>query len=454
MEIELPNYYLADLPPEAVLTPKIIGDACQSLKSNREQYLAGRSTQSIIYVLEELGRSWLEEDNPYRKIVLKKSIQETGFPEAIVARGLNAFFEQLNSQSIEELIVQDLGNLQRLDMLTPASPYVGRRNSIAVGPELIVHITAGNIPNPTLMSMALGLLTRSAQFIKCATGTSLIPRLFAHSLREIEPKLASCIEIAEWKGGTIALEEPLFEAADCITATGSDETLEEIKNRVPISKRFIAYGNRVSFAYIAREMLTKYQVKNLLKLLVDDIAVWNQLGCLSPHLVYIEKGGATSAENFAEMLAQELANREATEPRGDITLAESCAIASRRSFYEVRASFSSSTKIWCSEDSTSWTVVYEEDPRFQLSCLNRFVYVKSVYDIDEVLKNTVNVQRILSTVGLAAPTTKARDIVMKLARWGVSRVCPIGSMQKPPFAWHHDGRPSLGDLIRWTDWEM
>ena len=38
-------------------------------------------------------------------------------------------------------------------------------------------------------------------------------------------------------------------------------------------------------------------------------------------------------------------------------------------------------------------------------------------------------------------------------RWGVARVCRLGLMQEPPLAWRHDGRPALGDLVRWTDWE-
>ena len=68
-------------------------------------------------------------------------------------------------------------------------------------PEFLVHIAAGNIPNPTLMSIILGLLTRSAQFVKCASGASFLPRLFAHSIYEAEPKLGACLEIAEWRGG-------------------------------------------------------------------------------------------------------------------------------------------------------------------------------------------------------------------------------------------------------------
>jgi hypothetical protein len=55
---------------------------------------------------------------------------------------------------------------------------------------------------------------------------------------------------------------------------------------------------------------------------------------------------------------------------------------------------------------------------------------------------------------LAAPESRALTLAHELARWGVARVCPLGRMQQPPFAWRHDGRPALGDLVTWTDWEL
>ena len=36
----LPNYFLADLPPEATLSAAMVGEACQTLKRNRGLYLA------------------------------------------------------------------------------------------------------------------------------------------------------------------------------------------------------------------------------------------------------------------------------------------------------------------------------------------------------------------------------------------------------------------------------
>ena len=76
---------------------------------------------------------------------------------------------------------------------------------------------------------------------------------------------------------------------------------------------------------------------------------------------------------------------EEAEPRGPLKLQETAAINSRRSIYELRAAHSSETRQWCSPGSTAWTVVYEADPRFQLSCLNRFIYVKGVASLTDAL---------------------------------------------------------------------
>jgi hypothetical protein len=59
----------------------------------------------------------------------------------------------------------------------------------------------------------------------------------------------------------------------------------------------------------------------------------------------------------------------------------------------------------------------------------------------------------ISTVGIAANEEKAQELAGQLAAWGVTRVCPLGQMQNPPLTWRHDGRPALGDLVTWVDWE-
>jgi hypothetical protein len=452
--VNLPNYFLADLPPEATLSPAMIAEACQTLKRNREQYLANRSTQSLVNILSDLAESWLEPEFHFRKFVLENAVK-TGFSRATLQRGLDNFFGQLTRDNFHALLVQELGDAKRLDVLAATTAEQKQdRAAIASAPEFQVHIAAGNIPNPVLTSIVFGLLTRSAQFVKCAGGSAFLPRLFAHSIYEADGKLGACLEIAVWRGGNDALESALFAEADCVTATGGDETLAEIRRRLPLKTKFLGYGHRVSFGYVAGEVLYGSRGRKIVAAAADDVVAWNQLGCLSPHVIYIQLGGEIMPEHFAQLLAEELERREQIEPRGELPAEHAAAIASRRAIYEIRAAHSpESTRHWCSKDSTAWTVVYEADARFQLSCLNRFIYVKGVADLKTALENADDVRGKVSTVGIAAPEETIQEIATQLARWGATRICPLGQMQNPPLLWRHDGRPALGDLVTWTDFE-
>ncbi len=447
---ELPNYFLADLPPEATLSPAMLTEACQTLKRNREQYLASRTTEDIVRLLSRVADNWLDAEYPFRKLALTVGPEKTGFGRAVIQRGLDGFFAQLTRENLRAFLIQELGDAQRLDQFAALPGET--RTALATGPDFLVHIAAGNIPNPTWHSLVLGLLTRSAQFVKCATGSSYLPRLFAHSLYDADHKLGACLEIAEWRGGNAALEEVLFGEADCVTATGSDEALTAIQARLPVATRLLTYGHRVSFGFVAADVLFGRSAKKAVASAVDDVVAWNQLGCLSPHVFYVQRGGELAPEQFAHALAEELERRETAEPRGEIAKESAAAIASRRAVYEVRAAHSPDTLLWQSKDSTAWTVVFENDARFALSCLNRFVYVKAVADLTEALQGADAVRGQVSTVALACGE-RALELATQLARWGATRVCLVGQMQNPPMAWRHDGRPSLGDLVTWTDFE-
>ncbi|HEY1787588.1 MAG TPA: acyl-CoA reductase [Verrucomicrobiae bacterium] len=451
--MNLPNYFLADLPPEATLSPLMISEACQTLKRNREQYLANRSLPGMVNLLSRLADNWLEPEFPFRKFAMERAT-DAGFSRATLERGLDNFFRQLTRENFRALIAQELGDAT--DATTgKLETGAAIKSRFWRGPEFQVHIGAGKIPNPAMMSLVLGLLTRSAQFLKCASGSSFLPRLFAHSIYDADPKLGACLEIAEWRGGNAGLENALFAEADCVTATGSDETLDSIRAKLPGWVRFLGYGHRVSFGFVAGEILFGSRAGKIVSAAADDVIAWNQLGCLSPHVIYVQTGGDVSPERFAELLADELARRESAEPRGEISTEESAAIASRRSIYEIRAAHSpEGTQHWRSEGSTAWTVVFEVDPRFQLSCLNRFIYVKPVSDLKALLESADSVRGKVSTVGIAAPDEAIPELAAQLARWGATRICPLGQMQNPPLTWRHDGRPPLGDLVTWTDLEV
>jgi len=77
-----------------------------------------------------------------------------------------------------------------------------------------------------------------------------------------------------------------------------------------------------------------------------------------------------------------------------------------------------------------------------------------VGNLRQALEGADDVRAKVSTVGIAATEDRAQKIANELAQWGATRICPLGQMQNPPLRWRHDGRPALGDLVTWTDWEM
>jgi len=451
--MNLPDYFLVDLPFDAELTAGLITEACQTLKRNGQQYLEGRTTDSIIRILDRLGREWLSSDFPFRHRLLNASPEATGFSSEVLAAGLDQFFQQLTAENLESLLRQELGHVQRLDDFLPnENEGSSGRTAMAVGPRLLAHIAPGNIPVPALMEMVLGLLARSAQFVKCASGHALVARMFAHSLYEADHKLGSCLEIASWKGGSESLESALFASADCVIATGSDETLAAIQRKLPASARFIGHGAKVSFGFITQEALER-DAQFVAEMAAADVTAWNQRGCLSPHVIYVEDSGGGKGEEFANLLAAELEAREKTHPRGGLSAGDAAAIAIRRGFYEVRAAHSPDTMMWVSRESTAWTIVLEHDPRFQISCQNRFIYIKVVPELTQALQGAEPLSDKISTVGLACAPAQTPELARRVARWGAKRICPLGQMQQPPLGWRHDGRPPLGDLVTWIDWE-
>lgn len=452
--MNLPNYFLADLPNEASITSELLQDACATLKRNREQYLKDRPVESIIRTLCRVAESWRDSSNPYRQWGLEEGAQKTGFSPEMLVKGLDGFFRQINEGNLERLLEQDLGHSGRPNhWVSVAAEEAHQRMSMVSGPELLVHIASGGLPNPVFTSMMLGFLCRSAQFVKCASGSTFFPRVFAHLIYQEDPKLGACLEVAEWPGGQVDLEDVLFEQANCVTAMGSDETIEKVSRRVKWSVRFLGYGHRVSFGYISQKVATAQEGRDLAHRAAEDVSDWDQLGCLSPHVFYVQCNSPSIAETWADQLAEALDRQQESNPRGKVPMETASTIATRRFFYEVRAAHSPETRQWKSKDSTDWTVIYERDPRFQRSCLHRFIYVKPVASLEEALQGAETVRGKVSTVGLAAAKDEMPDLAQRLARWGVTRICPVGQMQKPPISWRHDGRPALADLMTWTDWE-
>ncbi len=430
------------------VSAKLVQEVAERLTAARQDYLAGLSVANIVEILDVVVESWLRPDSPWMETAVSRIAAITPYSDAMVRLGLRRLLQGCRKEAVISLLEAELQDPRVLDGFRPRPGASGRHR--AWGPALTTHIFSGNVPGLPAISLMHALLVKSANLGKPASEEPSFAALFAQSIAAVDPRLAAAVAILPWMGGVEEVEQAAFAASDAVVAYGSDEAIESVRRRVPTTVRFVGHGHRLSLAVIGREALRADALADLARQVAYDVSLFDQQGCVSAQLVYVERGGASSAESFAEHLAACMADFEKQMPRGRLRLEETLAIQQARTAAEMGELRGEPIRLIASPEGTAWTVIYEADPRFVPSCLNRVVRVKALDDLETLPDLLRPIARYLQSVG-AAMSPKRRDRLAEvLGPLGVCRVCPIGKMPHPPLAWHHDGGWSLLPLLKWT----
>ena len=435
-----------------IVTPELVDLVAERLLAAQAAHLAERSVMEIVDALGRVMSRWYEPGHPGRRLAEDLLPAITGYAPEMVRRGLKRYLKTFRHDRLLRFVAQDFDNPLVLDGFQPAR---GGGRSRAYGPRLMTQIFAGNVPGLPAWNLICGLLVKSATLGKSAADEPLFPVLFAQSIAAEDPELASCLAILNWRGGDEAVEAAAFGRAEAVTATGGLRAVESLARRVPAGTPFIPYGHKVSFGVVGHEGLALNRYAETARRAAIDVSQYDQQGCLSAHVVFVERGGAIDPRTFAGALAAAMERFERDRPRASISLEDSAAIDQVRSGYELRSFESSETlAVFGSADGDAWTVVYDETPeRFEVSPLNRVVRVHPVDAIEQVTSLLAPVRRHLQTAGIACAPERATHWATILGACGVDRICAIGQMPEPAAGWHHDGRGNLAALVRWVDLE-
>jgi hypothetical protein len=347
---------------------------------------------------------------------------------AHLARAI-AHFPWLGPTTASDLVAllsAELGDPQVLETFR----WHGAQLSRAVAPTAILHIISGNTPAAGLQSLVRGLLLGSHNL--CKLPSSGLPEL--GQFRELlPPELASRVELATH------LPAEWLERADAMVVFGNDDTVRQFRSVARPDQAFVAHGHKLSLGIVFDDPQLA-SVRGAAR----DASLFDQLGCLSPHVFYV----AGDAFGYAVKLAGEMERFDLAEPRRTLAISDANAIRNRRAEIAFRAANDKSLALFQSTGTTAWTVVFDTNPEFPRSPLNRFVFVKPLpADLAAELEP---VRRHLGAIGIW-PSTIAH--ARTLAGLGANRLCPIGRMQLPPWTWHQDGQPTLAPLVRWVDFE-
>jgi len=333
------------------------------------------------------------------------------------------FLGPTTADDLLALVRSELGDERVLDDFVTLGGVATR----ALAPVTILHIVSGNTPAAALQSLIRGLLIGSRNLCKIpAAGLPAVMEFRA----ALPQELVTRIEISE------ELPDKWPTEANVIIAFGNDETIAHFRGLAKPQQVFVVHGHALSFGVIFDDP-DFASVAGAAR----DASVFDQQGCLSPHVIYVRGDAA----GYAERLAQEMQRFHEREPRGAITLSEANTIRALRDDLAFRAANGEAIVLHASQGSTAWTVAYLESPGFPRSPLNRCIFVKPLpSDLAAELRD---VHAHLSCTGIWPATLENARV---LADCGVSRICLLGEMQTPPWSWRQDGQLALAPLVRWV----
>ena len=404
-------------------SPTDLSARLDALLANRIRHLVPRTVRDILGCMDRAVQRWLDPDSQERREAEVRLPETTGLSAAMVRHVLPLIFQEYRADKIEALCVDELGSLEVLDRLVPS--VSGQKR--ASGPPLITHVLAGNVPGAGLDGVTFSLLVKSAALVKTSSAEPLLPTLFAHSIQDIDPNLGACLSVVSWPGGKTELEDLAYGRADIVVASGSDASLAAIRDRT--RGQFIGYGHKVSFGLVTKESLT--DAEETAHKAAYDVALYDQQGCLSPQLIYVEEGGTVTPKEFAALLATGLAHWQTELPRGPVPPEVSTAIRKVRDEAEWQALAGKDVALHASPNGTDWTVVYDADPTFVQSPLYRTIRVKPLRNVVQLGGILEAWRPYLEAVGVSTGPARLATLADTLGALGVSRVCPIGTMQLP-----------------------
>ena len=330
----------------------------------------------------------------------------------------------LSAPVIERGVRTTLKLFERDTLLALHRSYKGERRA-----QLAVVVLAGNVFSAAARPLLLPLLCGGAVLAKAASSDDVLPRLLKRALDHADEQVGAACEVVTFSREDTLLQDVLFERAQVLSVYGSDATIAALRARIAPHCRLIGRGHGLGAVFIASEALANPNAARMLAgRAAIDIAAYDQRGCLSPHAIFVQRGSAVGARDFARMLSEALDAVEQELPRGRLHAA---AAAAQLQWRGVAAAIGEL------HEGPAWAVSYEAGQSLRVSPGYRHVAVYDCTDSDELRLRLAPLGAHLKALGAAGAPAR-RDLATY-----APYVCAIGAMQTPPLDAPLDGLSAL-----------
>jgi hypothetical protein len=334
---------------------------------------------------------------------------------ALSPPALDAAFEAMLSGSIGE----------------PARQLIVRgRETEPTGGGAALAIVAGNIPALSIQVVLPALAAGRPLLVKSSSREPLFAAALTHHVGAQIPEVSNALAAVSWPGGHQDLEQGVLDHISTLVAYGRQRTLSDLRSR--FEGPMVELGPRLSIAIISRDA----NPTACAPALAEDIALFEQRGCLSVQTLFTDTDPAALAEALTRAL-EELARRW---PPVALAPALAAEIQQLRHQAALEGDAVSSLPI---RQGTVVTAPAGGAVRLRVLPGGRTVRVQRVDDLDglpELLRDWCG---RIQGAALAGETATALE--PRLRALGINRFARPGALQRPDALWANGAR----HLVEW-----
>jgi len=363
---------------------------------------------------------WRSRDYARRRAAIAAIAHSAGYSIAMLENSIDALLKPFTSDALKSLA----GRIS-------ASAGIDR-------PKTVGFIAAGNVAGAGIHEVVIALVAGARVLIKTASAEPIFFVEFARTLAEIDRDAGARIEVFNWSRARADLTEALIANCERVVAYGDDVTIESLCNR----RNVTGFGRRVSAAVLAPGAIIGPRIDRVAELLARDVVLFEQLGCLSLHQVFIVSPDGGAARDAAIRMSAALEQVGESMPPARIPIADAAEIRGMRERARWRAIAGEQVELFEGRG-LAWTVIFEaataRDDAFKVSPGFRTVHVTGVRDLGQFRDCIAGVSGRIEGMAVGGDESEVARLAASLKAIGIPYVCAPGEMQSPPLDWRHGG---------------
>jgi hypothetical protein len=299
---------------------------------------------------------------------------------------------------------------------------------------ILMHIAAGNVDGLPAFSVIEGLLAGNINILKLPISDNGVSILLLSELIKIEPKLKDYIYVFDIRSTDLDSLKEIANISDAVIIWGGDEAVRAGRTFVPVNKKIITYGHKLSFAYSTLDS-SDTDIINLL----TDICITNQLLCSSPQGIFVDTDSDLKLNAFAVRVDSLFKKVEMNYPNYNYGMFAKNALT----LYTNNLDPSTSNKTF---SGTTYSIVIKNDTELELSLLFRNIYIKKM-PRNNIITNFKKYSGYLQTCYLLSNDNDYDTLSMILSKTGIVKILKPDILNTITLGESHDG---LYPLLEYT----